>query len=108
MAVGCTGRVYLTIPGDEACELTFKAAVSGKVMDLPLTLTYETDAIYGTPSSPMLIDLGNATGVESIATESQQTEQVYDLSGPKVRLDSDTRKLHKGIYIINGQKKTVK
>ena len=35
-------------------------------------------------------------------------DTIYDLSGRKVRLDDQTRKLQKGVYIINGQKHTVK
>ena len=101
------GIAYITIPGDEICELTFKAAVGDEIMDLPLTLTYETDAIYSTPMHPMVIDLGNATGIWNVPVGTG-AESIYDLSGRKVRLDNQTHKLNKGVYIINGQKKIVK
>ena len=35
-------------------------------------------------------------------------KSIYDLSGRKIQLEDQTRKLQKGIYIINGQKRTVK
>ena len=101
------GIAYITIPGDETCELTFKAVVGGEVLSLPLTLTYETDAIYGTPQHPMVIDIGDASGIWEIPV-GNGIESIYDLSGRKVRIDDQTRKLRKGVYIINGQKKTVK
>ena len=102
------GMVYLTIPGDETCELNFKVAVNGKEMALPLTLTYETDATYGTPKHPLTIELGDATGIYSIDNGELTIDNCYDLQGRKIHLDDQTRKLRKGVYIINGQKKTVK
>ena len=101
------GIAFLTIPGDETCELTFKVAVAGEVVVAPLTLTYETDAIYGTPKHPVVMNLGDANGIREMLYDNG-IESIYDLSGRKIRLDDQTRKLQKGIYIINGQKQTVK
>lgn len=101
------GIAFLTIPGDEPCELTFKVAVDGKVVVAPLTLTYETDAIYGTPKHPVVMNLGDANGIREMLYDNG-IESIYDLSGRKIHLDDQTRKLQKGVYIINGQKKTVK
>ncbi len=101
------GLAYLTIPGDKACELTFKVVVEGEVMDVPFTITYETDAIYGTPKDPVVFDLGNITGINT-AIQANGDESVYDLQGRKIGDDkSSIRTLEKGVYIINGQK-TVK
>ena len=101
------GIAYLTIPGDETCELTFKVAVADEAVDAPLTITYETDAEYGTPSNPIVLDLGTATGIHVISDGAG--DAIYDLSGRKiVNSQSSSRKLQKGVYIINGQKKTVK
>ena len=98
------GIVFLTIPGDEACELTFKVAIGNEVVDAPHTLlTYETDAIFGTPAKPLTIDLGSITGIWEILNGTG-IETIYDLSGRKM----DHRKMQKGVYIINGQKKAVK
>lgn len=97
------GIAYLTIPGEEECELSFRVAIDDEVLTAPLTLTYESDAIYGTPKSPIVIDLTNvATGIGGMGDG--QDGDVYDISGRKM----DSRKLQRGVYIINGQKKTVK
>ena len=102
------GVAYLVIPGDEPCTLTFKVAVAGEVVDAPLTLTYETDAIYGTPEQPVVMNLGDVNGIREMLYDNG-IESIYDLSGRKiVNSKSSNRQLQKGIYIINGQKKTVK
>ena len=97
------GIVYLTIPGDEACELTFKVAIGNEVVVVPHTLNYETDAIFGTPANPMVIDLGSTTGVWK-NLNGTRIETIYDLSGRKI----DHRKMQKGVYIINAQQKILK
>ena len=122
------GMVYITIPGDEPCKLTFRVADGNSEFVIRNSefvirnsefvirnsefvirnseLRYETDAVIGTPKAPFVIDLGEATDVQSVATQSQQTEQVYDLQGRKiVNRKFENRKLNKGVYIINGQKK---
>ena len=101
------GVVYLTIPGDDAATLTFKVAVGGKVYDAATTVGYEVDGVYGSPDSPVIIDLGEATGIVDVDVDVDVTD-VYDLQGRKVDLKDGRRKLPKGVYIINGQKKTVK
>ena len=102
------GIAFLTIPGDETCELTFKVAVAGEVVDAPLTLTYETDAIYGTPKHPVVMNLGDATGIREMLYDNG-IESIYDLSGRKMfNGQRSSFNVRKGVYIINGQKKTVK
>ena len=103
-----SGIAYLTIPGEEECELSFRVAIDGEVMIAPLTLTYETDAIYGTPKHPVVMNLGDANSIQNAQLKMHNGDTIYDLSGRKVRLDDQTRKLQKGVYIINGQKHTVK
>lgn len=96
------GIAYLTIPGDEACSLTLKIAVGDQITEVPQTLIYETNSIYGTPDEPMVIDLElGITGIQNILN-ANDAESVYDLQGRK--LDNSTRKLNKGIHIINGKK----
>jgi hypothetical protein len=103
------GIAFLTIPGDEPCELTFKVAIAGEVVDAPLTLTYETDAIYGTPMHPVVMNLGDATSIHNAQFMMHNDDTIYDLSGRKiVNSKLSNRQLQKGVYIINGQKKTVK
>ena len=102
------GIAYITIPGDESCTLTFKAAIGNEVVTAPLSLTFETDAIYGTPWHPIVINLGETDGIREIGS-GKDNESIYDLSGRKIINGNPTnRKLNKGVYIINGQKKTVK
>ena len=101
------GIAFLTIPGDEPCLLAFKVAVGEEVLVAPLTLTYETDAIYGTPKQPVVMNLGDTNAIREMHNDNG-IETVYDLSGRKIQLDEQTRRLQKGVYIINGQKQTVK
>ncbi len=102
------GIAYLTIPGDEACELTFKVALGTEVIDVPSKLTYQTDAVYGTPKHPVIINLRDADGIFDIY-DGMANGSIYDLSGRKIdNSQSSSHKLPKGVYIINGQKKAVK
>jgi hypothetical protein len=102
------GFAYLTIPGDETCELTFKVAVGDQVVNVPFTLTFEVDAIFGTANYPVVMNLGDLTGIwDNLHVTGD--ESVYDLSGRKVANgESLNRKLQKGVYIINGKKKVTK
>lgn len=98
------GMVYITIPGDEPVKLNFRVAIDGTVYNIAETIYYESDAIIGSPRSPYIIDLGTATGIYSI-NNVETAENYYDLQGRKIQFNSDSRKLRKGVYIINGQKK---
>ena len=97
------GIAYLTIPGDDAATLTFKAAVNGLVVTPAETVEYEADGIYGSPKHPLVIELDNATGVGSL-NANINTNGMYDLQGRKVQLNGQDKKLRKGVYIINGKK----
>jgi hypothetical protein len=101
------GVAYLTIPGDDETTLTFKVAIGDKVFDASKTVSYVVDGVYGSPDSPLVIELSEATGIWEILNGDKDTS-VYDLQGRKVDLKDNRRKLSKGVYIINGQKKTVK
>lgn len=101
------GFAYLTIPGDDVATLAFKVAIGDKVFEASKTVNYEVDGVYGSPDSPLVIDLGEATGIWEILNGDNDAS-VYDLQGRKVDLKDNRRKLSKGVYIINGQKKTVK
>jgi hypothetical protein len=99
------GVAYLTIPGDDAATLTFKVAVGGQEAEAAETLDYETDAAYGTPALPFVIDLNNATGIEIVRAD-DDSQDVYDLQGRKIT--QQMSHLSKGIYIVNGKKQVVK
>ena len=107
------GMVYITIPGDEPCELTFRVyggdckSPSTDILEAGTSINYETDAVIGSPRAPFVIDLAQATGIAQVAADGFPST-VYDLQGRKVAMDDNSRRLSKGVYIVNGQKKTVK
>ena len=99
------GVAYLTIPGDDAATLTFKAVVGARVFDFSESLVYETDEVYGTPKNPIVFTLGDdPTKVTAIDVD-QEGKAVYDLQGRKIE---QTSGIENGIFIINGQKRTIK
>ena len=101
------GVAYLTIPGDDDVTLTFKVALGDQVIDAATTVNYEADGVYGSPKHPLVIDLGETDGIREMLYDGG-LESIYDLSGRKISLDDNSRRLHKGVYIIKGRKKTVK
>jgi len=101
------GVAFLTIPGDNIGTMSFKLAVGDEIVEAAESFTYEADAIYGSPSNPVVIDLGNATGIGTIDNALFTMDSYYDLSGRKF-VKPSTRQMSKGIYIINGQKQVVK
>jgi hypothetical protein len=101
------GVAYLTIPGDDDVTLTFKVALGDQMIDAATTVNYEADGVYGSPKHPLVIDLGETDGIREMLYDGG-LESIYDLSGRKISLDDNSRRLHKGVYIIKGRKKTVK
>jgi hypothetical protein len=100
------GRAYIVIPGDEECQLMFQVAVGGKIFHAAQTVNYEVDAVYGSYSQPFVIDLNDVTGISEVENRQNIEKSVYDLQGRKVSKSKlSNSKLHKGIYIVNGQKK---
>ena len=107
------GVAYLTIPGEDESELTFKIAIGDEIVDAPTVVNFEADGVYGTPKDPVIIELDEATSIQNSKFKIQNGEEsIYDLSGRKINVDSKlstvNSKLKSGIYIINGQKKAVK
>jgi len=101
------GVAYLTIPGDDAVTLTFKVAVGNQMIDATTTVDYEVDGVYGSPQHPIVVNLGAVTGIREMVADGQDAP-VYDLQGRKISLKDGSKKLNKGVYIVNGQKRTVK
>ncbi|MBP5374933.1 MAG: T9SS type A sorting domain-containing protein, partial [Bacteroidaceae bacterium] len=99
------GVAYLTIPGDDAAVLTFKVAMGDKEAEAAESVTYEVDAVYGSPKHPFVIDLSGATEIEIVESGDERVE-IYDLQGRKVT--SEKARLNKGVYIVNGRKQVVK
>ncbi len=98
------GIAYITIPGDDAVELTFKIAKGADITELKGTLSYETDAIFGSPLNPIVFSLDGTTGIKAI-DNARGNDAVYDIQGRKISDDSNDVK---GIRIINGQKELVR
>ena len=99
------GRFCITVPGSVPCMLTIRISDGQYTYRLPQTISYVTDTTCGAPRAPFVIDLGTATGITELSDshEGSNTDTIYDLSGRKInKADS----LKKGVYIINGQKKT--
>ena len=101
------GVAYLTIPGDDAATLTFMVAMGAELYQATETLTYETNAVFGSPKNPYVIKLDGLTGVESIYGYDKD-ESVFDLQGRKMEQTSGDSEVGKGIFIINGQKRAIK
>jgi len=97
------GMVYITIPGDNAEKLTFRVAEDEFVLNAKESVNYKTDAVIGTPRAPFFIELGTATRIDGVNADLSDGD-IYDLQGRKVKVDDRTRKLRKGVYIVNGQK----
>ena len=102
------GMIYVTVPGEKAVKLTFLVSDGEDTYEASESVTYETDAVCGTPKSPFIINLDKATSIASINAFSDK-ESVYDLSGRKIVIrKSEGEKLRKGIYIVNGRKVVLK
>ena len=99
------GLAYLTILGDGAETLTFRVVSGNAQAEASETLTYEPDAVYGSPKRPFVIDLSGATGIPELAVDGME-DAVYDLQGR--RLTPQISRQSKGIYIVNGKKQVVK
>jgi hypothetical protein len=100
--------IYVTVPGDDPVTLTFRVVYDGCPYTCGETLTYETDAVCGTPSDPFVISLATATGInEELRMKNEATARVYDLQGRRI---STMRKetLKKGVYVKRGKKVVVK
>lgn len=90
---------FVTIAGDSDTHvLRFVISRNGKDYLLTQTMIYDNDAVEGTLTSPYLLQLGDATGIDAVFSEG--VESIYDLTGRRI----DTIR-QKGVYIVNGQKK---
>ena len=103
------GRAYMTIPGDEECQLTIQVAVAGKLYSTKQTVDYAVDAVCGSYSQPFVINLGDALGINEVENGLSIDSSVYDLQGRKILTGKAVnRKVSKGVYVKNGKKKVMK
>ena len=104
------GMVIITVPGDAATQLTFRVADGSDVYYAGESVSYKTDDVIGTPRTPFVIELGNATGIGALPMDNGQWTMdheagaVYDLQGRKVKVGEKDNRLRKGVYIVNGKK----
>ena len=99
------GMVYVTVPGNETTQLNIRISDGLHIMTSATTLTYVSDAVVGSPKSPLVIDLSQTTGIMGVT--GQNPESIYDISGRKIN-DTQKSNLRRGVYIVNGQKKLIK
>ena len=102
------GNYYLTVYGDEPVAIAFL------IEDVNQGLTYMAneqltfhDDVVGSRKQPFAINIGSTTGIYDLQNANSRLDgsDVYDLSGRKVGSKrSESRKLPKGVYIVNGHK----
>ncbi len=80
----------------------YKATGEGTPNTIAPMRGYFTVADGGNARLRITFDDSETTAVQSVATESQQTEQVFDLQGRRVIAPA------KGLYIVNGKKVVMK
>ena len=74
---------------------------------LPEDETANATSSLFSPMHPIVINLGAITGIRGFAADGKDAP-VYDLQGRKVSLKDGSKKLNKGVYIVNGQKEVIK
>ena len=104
------GHHYLTVYGEAATEISFviENAETGESYEAGERLTFRSDVV-GSRKSPFAFNMGNATGIDTFDGSTRMT--VYTLEGILVSRDATLkmlRRLPKGVYIVNGQKRYVK
>ena len=75
--------------------------------DLDDLAQYRTDK-NAAANINFFVDDEQATEIVGVTTGQGTPDAVYDLQGRQIKVDGDLNSLQKGVYIINGQKVTVK
>lgn len=95
---------FMTIAGENrGAALNFVVTLDGRDHAVAGTMFYADDAVIGTIAEPLVVDLGSATGIGSVAdgSETLNTSGAYDLSGKRVG-----QKLRQQTVIMGGKKIT--
>ena len=88
---------YLSIEGDQQAPLSFAIERDGEIIAMTdEAMTYEADAIMGTPSEP--------TQINFVLSDQLPQEGWYTLQGIKLQ-NAPTKS---GVYIYNGHKQVIK
>ena len=97
------GRHFLTIAGEgRGATLRFVVRIDGMDYVVPGVMFYNDDAIVGSYSEPLLIDLSSATGIGGITAFTDDNGYTYNLAGQRI----DT--VMKQQVVIRGGKKVIK
>jgi hypothetical protein len=102
---------YLTVYGDKSGEVSFivESADTGETFETTQTLAFRDDVV-GSRKSPYILQIGNTTGIESVASDARPMT-VYSMEGILMSRDATKKalkQLPKGVYIVNGRKCFVK
>lgn len=96
-------RHFLTIAGEgRGATLRFVVRIDGMDYVVPGVMFYNDDAIVGSYSEPLLIDLSSATGIGGITAYTDDNGYTYNLAGQRI----DT--VMKQQVVIRGGKKVIK
>ncbi|MBR3087828.1 MAG: hypothetical protein IKH02_02300 [Prevotella sp.] len=76
--------------------------------DLDDLAQYRADKNDAGSNINFFVDDEQATEIVGVTMGQDNPDAVYDLQGRQVKVDGDLNSLQKGVYIINGQKVTVK
>lgn len=102
---------YLTVYGDKSGEVSFivESADTGETFETTQTLAFRDDVV-GSRKSPYILQIGNTTGIESVASDGRPMT-VYSMEGILMSRDATKKalkQLPRGVYIVNGRKCFVK
>lgn len=92
---------FMTIAGENrGAALSFVVTLDGRDYAVAGTMFYADDAVMGSISEPLLIDLGSATGIGTVAdSDSSANAAAYDLSGKRAE-----KNLRQQTVIMGGKK----
>ena len=110
-ALGSEEHPYMFMSGN-----TFYTAIGNTKMK-PFRAYFDLDDLaayrayrnsHSSANVNIFVDDEQVTGIDGVTIGQGNVDAVYDLQGRLVKVDGDLNNLEKGIYIINGQKVTVK
>ena len=103
------GMAYITVPGEDATELTFRTYCQGVLISSKQQCTYANNGVIGSHRLPLAVAFFEEDATAVNATTDRAEDTIYDLAGRKLE-NSHTakRSLQQGIYIVNGKKMAVK
>ena len=111
MSVAADDRLYLTVYGDRADDISFlvEQAESGEQYVATEMLTF-VDDVVGSYRQPFALTISSPTGI-TLTGADHRPMTVYSLEGVLVSRDATLKtlsRLPKGVYIVNGKKRFIK